>query len=139
LQLFGEDQIRQLVAGVAGNGNTESIVERIVHQYPLEELAKRPLLLAMVLKTIDAFDDKATISRADLYLAYLNRWLEQTDRDDRELFDAPQKMALAKCVAARLWSTGQVSLAVDDLSRIAQRHASRCGTIGNLWWFLLRS
>ncbi len=125
LQLFDEQQIRQLVTGVAGNDKTESIVERIVHQYPLEQLAQRPLLLAMVLKTIDSFDERATISRADLYLAYLNRWLEQTDRDDRELFDAPQKMELAKRVAARLWSSGQASLSVDDLSTIVRQELAK--------------
>jgi hypothetical protein len=60
-----------------------------------------------------------------LYEAYLDRWLEQTDRGEQEILTHRQKEQLAEAIAAELWRTGEPSLPPDRLEylvRDAMRH-----------------
>ena len=93
LQLFDEKQIAELVGALRGaDDSASSALRRISKLYPLQELVRRPLLLSMVVSTLDEFDQDARISKAEVFEKYLARWLEQTrHQGDPEVFSPPQK------------------------------------------------
>ncbi len=105
-QPLSEEQIARLVRGVRPE-DADAALNRIVHTYPLRELADRPLLLGMVLETLDAIAPDARITRVEIYERYLQRWLEQTRGGDRELFSDAEKERFAEVMAAALWKSAE--------------------------------
>jgi predicted amidohydrolase len=117
VQLFDESQVRELVTAVRGS-RAEEALERIAHLYPLQELVSRPLLLGMVLQTLDSLQPTDRISRAEIFEKYLQRWLEQTHHQgQQETFTDEQKAALAEALAEQLWRSGQPSCSPEELKQ----------------------
>ena len=108
VQPMNEKQIKEMVTNVCGE-KADQVLKQIDKIYPLGELANRPLLLGMILKTIDRLDPDSPIAKADVYEAYLERWLEQTKAGDQELFNDEQKIHFAEQMAAKLWKSGKTS------------------------------
>jgi WD40 repeat protein/predicted amidohydrolase len=119
LQLFNEKQVQELVEQIRGTGpSTEAALARIASLYPLKELVARPLLLGMVLTTLDTIEPGARVSRADLYEKYLGRWLEQTHHQgQQEVFTDAQKATLAEALAEQLWRSGEPSCSPRELEQ----------------------
>ena len=116
LQLFNNEQVERLIAEVRGSKEEAGqLMDRIVHEYPLEELARRPLLLGMVLNTLDDTESRAGFSRAGLYESYLRRWLKQSR--ENSLFSDEDKIHLADTMAEQLWRRGEPSCSPDELQR----------------------
>jgi WD40 repeat protein/predicted amidohydrolase len=117
MQLFDDDQIQQLVEHLCGAGEQAAwAMRRISTLYPLRELVTRPLLLGMVIETLDQMDPDARVSKAEVYEKYLDRWLLQTQHQgDPEIFRAEQKAALAESLADQLWRTGKPSCSSQEL------------------------
>ena len=121
LQLFGQQQVEAFVRQVVANSaEADSALQKIAGLYPLEDLVRRPLLLGMVLQTIDKIDPQTRISQAALYEAYLDKWLEQTDRVGGEIFNRDQKKRLAEAIALDLWQSGDASLTVNHLQELVR-------------------
>lgn len=96
--------------------SASSALRRISKLYPLQELVRRPLLLSMVVSTLDEFDQDARISKAEVFEKYLARWLEQTrHQGDPEVFSPPQKEALAEALAEQLWRSGRAACSPMEL------------------------
>ncbi len=117
LQPFTDAQIRELVREIRGKGPAEEALRRIAGIYDLSDLVHRPLLLGMVLATLDKLSSGAKIGRADLYEAYLDRWLDNTRSEDPECFTDDQKKEFAEALAEQLWRSGSSACSWSELQR----------------------
>lgn len=110
LELFSERQIEELIRKTSETAEAaKEAAGRIEQTYDLKDLVKRPLLLGMVLATLDRLEPAAAVGTADLYEAYLRRWLDQTRSGDPECFTDEQKIEFAEALAEQLWRSGQPS------------------------------
>ena len=108
--------------------SASSALRRISKLYPLQEFVRRPLLLSMVVSTLDEFDQDARISKAEVFEKYLARWLEQTRyQGDPEVFSPPQKEALAEALAEQLWRSERAACSPMELE-----HTTRAVLLGEL-------
>ncbi|WP_437727631.1 pentapeptide repeat-containing protein [Sorangium sp. So ce861] len=117
IQPFTEAQVRELVRQIRGEDGAAAALSRIDAIYDLKDLVHRPLLLGMVLATLDEFASGAKVGRADLYEAYLKRWLETTRKDDPESFTDEQKKELAEALAEQLWRSGRPACTWQELQQ----------------------
>ncbi|XXT23222.1 pentapeptide repeat-containing protein [Sorangium sp. So ce429] len=115
IQPFTDDQVRDLVQQIRGEGGAAAALSRIAGIYDLKDLVHRPLLLGMVLATLDDLSSGAQIGRADLYEAYLKRWLDNTRKDDPECFTDEQKKEFAEALAEQLWRSGKPTCTWQEL------------------------
>ncbi|WP_437299721.1 pentapeptide repeat-containing protein [Sorangium sp. So ce426] len=109
VQPFTDDHVRELVRQIRGEGGATAALSRIAGIYDLKDLVHRPLLLGMVLATLDDLSPGAQVGRADLYEAYLKRWLDNTRKDDPECFTDEQKKEFAEALAEQLWRSGKAT------------------------------
>ncbi len=114
---FSAEQIQELVQkSLPSKKKAEQALERIRNTYDLMDLVTRPLLLGMVLASLDDFEPTARVAPADIYEAYLRHWLSQTLEDGESLTHA-QKQQFAEALAEELWRSGTVSCSWKDLRR----------------------
>ncbi|WP_437986160.1 eIF2A-related protein [Sorangium sp. So ce117] len=114
---FTDAQVRELVRQIRGEDGAAAALSRIAAIYDLRDLVHRPLLLGMVLATLDEFASGAKVGRADLYEAYLKRWLDNTRKDDPESFTDEQKKEFAEALAEQLWRSGQPACTWQELKQ----------------------
>jgi WD40 repeat protein/predicted amidohydrolase len=114
VQLFSKEKVDALVHQVR-NDDAEAALAKIEATYDLKDLVERPILLAMVLKTLDDFQPGSRVARADIYERYLTRWLENTHTEGERCLDDAQKVAFAESLAEQLWRTGQTACTWDEL------------------------
>ena len=125
-EIFDVQQVEGLVRKVRETPEeAKEALRQIAQTYDLKDLVKRPLLLGMVLTTLDRLDPAAAVGTADLYEAYLRRWLDQTRSGDPECFSDDQKIEFAEALADQLWRSGQTSCTWQELqasvrARLAQ-------------------
>lgn len=143
VQPFDADQVQSLVTKVEGDAKSaEAALKRIASIYDLGDLVKKPLLLAMVLQSLDRIEPGARVAPADVYEAYLKRWLENTPhpsspdaappdprrpstpRELVEVFRDDQKEAFAESLADQLWRSGEPSLDWAGLARAVRARMS---------------
>lgn len=77
LREFEDDQIRLFLK--RHTSKWRSIWSTIGSTYNLGDLAKRPVLLEMILKTVSAIKAKKDINICDLYKFYTDIWIERED------------------------------------------------------------
>ncbi|XYI01494.1 eIF2A-related protein [Sorangium sp. So ce1128] len=115
IQPFTDEQVRHLVQQIRGEEGAASALARIAGIYDLKDLVHRPLLLGMVLATLDDLSSGAKVGRADLYEVYLKRWLDNTRKDDPECFTDEQKKEFAEALAEQLWRSGKPTCTWQEL------------------------
>jgi predicted amidohydrolase len=115
VQAFDDAKVRRLVTDVVGPERASDVLGRIQTTYDLRDLAKRPLLLGMVLQTLEQLPPGKRVTQAVLYEQYLARWLANTHVGEREAFTDLQKRAFAETLAEALWRTGATSLGWEAL------------------------
>ncbi|WP_437680875.1 pentapeptide repeat-containing protein [Sorangium sp. So ce131] len=117
VQPFNDAQVRDLVRQIRGEGGAAAALARIAGIYDLKDLVHRPLLLGMVLATLDDIASGAKVGRADLYEAYLKRWLDNTRTADPECFTDEQKKEFAEALAEQLWRSGRPACTWQELQQ----------------------
>ncbi|HLM72961.1 MAG TPA: pentapeptide repeat-containing protein, partial [Polyangiaceae bacterium] len=118
LQPFSEAQVQALVEKIRGEAKAaEQALAKIAQTYDLRDLVSRPLLLGMVLATLDQIEPGANVGTADLYEAYLVRWLDQTRSGDPECFTDNQKVEFAEAMADQLWRSGRATCTWQELQQ----------------------
>ncbi|WP_437959880.1 pentapeptide repeat-containing protein [Sorangium sp. So ce119] len=115
IQPFTDEQVRDLVRQIRGDGGARAALSRIARIYDLKDLVHRPLLLGMVLATLEDLASGSQLGRADLYEAYLKRWLDNTRKDDPECFTDEQKKEFAEALAEQLWRSGKPTCTWQEL------------------------
>lgn len=125
VQPFDDEHVKSLVTQIAesrrGQGGSpraaEDTLARIAQTYDLRDLVSKPLELGMVLATIDRIEPGSKIGVADLYEAYLARWLDETRSGDPQCFTDTQKVELAESLADQLWRSGRAACTWKELSQ----------------------
>jgi WD40 repeat protein len=79
LREFSIPQIQKVLEKREG-GNWRQTYNRILKVYDLSELARRPVLLDMILSTLPNISETATINPALLYQIYTDKWLTREER-----------------------------------------------------------
>lgn len=111
LQPFGAAQVDDVIGQFIKDAARQAQVREKIHStYDLEDLVQTPMLLSMVLQTIDELDPGARVGSANVYERYLDRVLAHADVGDPELFSPEQKRVFAEVLAAELWRSGETSL-----------------------------
>ncbi|MRG95715.1 pentapeptide repeat-containing protein [Polyangium spumosum] len=119
LRFFSDEQVRALlVAVVEDPDSAEALWERIQATYDLEELCRRPILLAMIIATRNELLGGQVVRRGDLYEACLRRWLRQARGPEPEIFTTEQKRLLAETIAVETWRSGEPGVALETLRRL---------------------
>ncbi|MBN1209953.1 MAG: pentapeptide repeat-containing protein, partial [Myxococcaceae bacterium] len=122
---FDRGQIEELVEkNLPSRQKVEEALRRIQETYDLMDLVKRPLLLGMVLASLDRIDSTARVAPADIYEAYLRHWLSQTAEDSESLTHA-QKLEFAEALAEELWRSGTTSCSWQELRRTVRERMGR--------------
>ena len=105
LKEFNKNQIKEYIQKHTNNKElTNQYLKIIENTYNLKELSTRPLLLEMIIKTIDEFKEQQNINTSDLYRAYTNIWIE---RDDWRSQMKPQgKRSFMREMAVKMFDLG---------------------------------
>jgi RNA polymerase sigma factor (sigma-70 family) len=112
LRPFEASQIEAYVRNVGGENWTKAM-EKIRRTYNLLELSQRPLLLEMIVKTIDRLKD-AEVNRATLYRVYTGAWVQREQW--RGVLTSTEKMEFVKTLAVSLWTTKANTIHYSDLT-----------------------
>ncbi|WP_170115600.1 pentapeptide repeat-containing protein [Melittangium boletus] len=114
---FDLGQIRELMEkSLPSQQKVNEALRRIQDTYDLMDLVTRPLLLGMVLASIERIAPTARVAPADIYEAYLRHWLSQTSEDGESLTHA-QKQEFAEALAEELWRSGRTSCSWRELRK----------------------
>lgn len=101
LQQFSELQIEEYVAKVQGPGAADSLA-KIRSTYNLMELSQRPLMLDMIVRSLDRLS-KREINAGTLYEVFTDAWIH---RDQwREVITPDHKRAFVMALATALWES----------------------------------
>ncbi|MBF0495178.1 MAG: pentapeptide repeat-containing protein [Deltaproteobacteria bacterium] len=79
LKEFNEDQVREYVRMVTDDSTAQAVLELIDDIYDLKGLSKRPLLLEMIIETLQKLKDEEKVNVADLYRTYTDQWIQRDD------------------------------------------------------------
>ena len=80
LRDFDAEQVATLVRQVVEGADAQrAVLDKIHNTYDLQDLVRTPLLLRMVLETIDQIDPNARVGSATIYEQYLERWLDNSE------------------------------------------------------------
>ncbi|MCB9759562.1 MAG: NACHT domain-containing protein [Alphaproteobacteria bacterium] len=125
--LFDDDQVRELVRKIHGRHSDASrqALRQIENTYDLKDLAYRPLLLGMVLTSLDRLDHDARVGTADIYEAYLDRWLEHTHVGEEDLLSDDDKRGIAEALAESLWRSGASGASLSELKETVRGRLGR--------------
>nr|VFJ60410.1 MAG: Uncharacterized protein YjbI, contains pentapeptide repeats [Candidatus Kentron sp. FW] len=80
LQEFSPPQVLEYVKNSCGDSDkAREIIKVIETTYNLEELSSRPLLLEMIVTSLERLKDKESIDAYQLYKVYTDIWIERDD------------------------------------------------------------
>lgn len=120
LNPFTPEQVNEYIEKWSPDHN-ESYKSLLRDIYNLADLATRPVLLNMIVKTIPQLDitKTSTFNVASLYEMYIRFWLE---RDDwRSKFDVYQRRALAESMSNYLFWTSNYSLHYSEIPGLLKK------------------
>lgn len=95
---WGSAEVEAYTRKKCGNSYS-SAIEQIRNTYNLEELAKTPIFLDMILQRIHELGDR--VNRAQLYAVYTNEWIESQDK--RAELEPEEKLALMQRLALEMF------------------------------------
>jgi uncharacterized protein YjbI with pentapeptide repeats len=122
---FDLGQIQELMEkSLPSRREVDEALRRIQDTYDLMDLVTRPLLLGMVLASLDRIAPTARVAPADIYEAYLQQWLSQTSEDSESLTHA-QKQEFAEALAEELWRSGSTSCSWRELRKTVRERMGR--------------
>jgi DNA-directed RNA polymerase specialized sigma24 family protein len=120
IQPFSEDQIKRFIAFCSDNiAQAESIWEKIYGTYNLLDLASRPVLLEMIVKSLPQLLTKsnAVVNSAKLYDIYTAAWLDREARkgEFRKLINKEQKLRFMEELAMQLFGEGKQAISYKQM------------------------
>ncbi|MCP4350837.1 MAG: TIR domain-containing protein, partial [Desulfobacterales bacterium] len=102
LQEFDNEKIRDYLRKVRP-GNYEEDWDKIQSIHNLKDLAKRPLLLDMIVKSLPRIKEQ-DIDAANLYNVYTNIWIEREEKEKGRFLDRNLKRALMLELSWQMWN-----------------------------------
>jgi WD40 repeat protein len=112
---FREEQIAEyLRKALPPPADWEAFREQIRRTYNLEDLAERPFLLEIIVKTLPRLTErKGEVTLADLYETYCESWFSHTDF--RLTLTRERKVALVEYLARLVWDSPENRVHYDVL------------------------
>jgi RNA polymerase sigma factor (sigma-70 family) len=111
LQPFTLRHIEEYVSKACGE-SAHNVLAKIHKIYNLAELSQRPLLLEMIVKSVDRLTT-TEINSAQLYEIFTNAWVHR-DRW-RDVMQPEEKLRFLKTLARSLWEEEKTSINYQDL------------------------
>lgn len=102
---LSEEKVAHLIRTIRGH-DADAVLRRLASTYDLADLVRRPLLLGMVLRSLDDLDPSARVGTADVYNAYIVGWLRGSHVGAVEALSDDAKIVFAEELAAELWRSG---------------------------------
>jgi len=113
LQEFNDDQITEYVKKVRP-ASYEKDLKKIKQIHNLKELAHRPLLLDMIVKSLPQIQSTEVITAANLYETFTNIWIEREESKGRFLHKKI-KASLMLQLAWKMWNTDKKEMHYKEL------------------------
>lgn len=115
---FDQNQIVSYLHNSLPNESSVSdVVGMLRNTANLIELAKRPVLLDMIIDTYPSLD-KNKINISGLYETYTNRWLERDIKLGRTIFPKAAKLKLMQNIAKEMLKSGRLVINYDTLLQL---------------------
>ncbi len=122
---LSDPEIREIVLR-SDVPDVDEVLSTIGNLYNLEDLARRPILLQMILRTLPALlSSRTRINRATLYGTYVDFWIRREMERVEATVDAEQKIRFIEHLAVEMWEASVGSLAYSDLQERVRREYSR--------------
>lgn len=101
-----------------------AIISTIRKVYNLNELARRPILLEMIFRTIDRLGSKKVKTATDLYKIYTDAWLKiDTEKGDfRTLLSTEDRVIFTLKLAWSLLITQKEDIHYDEITALVKQH-----------------
>lgn len=98
------------------------IRERIRNTYDLEDLAKRPILLYLICKTLPELSDDEEATPSLIYKVYTNVWMTREERkgDFRKLITIEKKFDFVSQLAWKMYDEGVLEISYNKLPAIVK-------------------
>ena len=122
LQEFDDGQIQAYLAKARPQTAAEDW-KKIEAIYNLRDLAQRPLLLDMIVKSLPKLEAGQTVNAANLYTVYTNIWIERQEKKG-SILDKPTKLGLMLELAWRMWHEEKNAIHYKDLVPFVERLAA---------------
>lgn len=106
LQMFTDEQVRQVLLRRAGPAITEQILER----EELRDLAHRPLMVGLILDALRDIKGGAPVDLARIYLYAVRRKIEEDIKNERTFTSAADKLFFLSEISWEMLAHGQTSL-----------------------------
>ena len=110
---FTDDQIKEYVKKARPETFQEDI-KKIEDIYDLHELAHRPLLLDMIVKSLHKIGEDSKINAADLYTVYTDIWIQREELKHPTL-KPDVKLNLMLELAWRMWDLERSEISIDEM------------------------
>ncbi|MCK4762284.1 MAG: NACHT domain-containing protein, partial [Candidatus Aminicenantes bacterium] len=120
LKEFSEKQVKEYLKKAVGK-EWRAAYDKIESIYNLHDLAARPVLLDMIVKTLPKIETgRDEFNVVDLYDVYTLSWF---DRDDHRLqITKAGREELVEALAYKLWQEGKTSIHYSALSDVLSKH-----------------
>ncbi len=109
LEPFSDDDI-QAVLRARFPDQWQAHWEQIQHIYNLPDLARRPVLLDMIVQTLPQLKEGQTINAARLYQVYADFWLEREVAKGRTLIAPADRRLFAEALAIEMLHTSELAI-----------------------------
>lgn len=93
---------------------------QIITKITLEELAKTPMLLEMIVKSLSSFSDDKELNNRNLYKTYTNDWIESQSRRKGSVMTMNQRREFVERIAEHLYIEDESSIHFSELYEIAK-------------------
>ncbi|MBM4260068.1 MAG: hypothetical protein FJ145_01350 [Deltaproteobacteria bacterium] len=120
LQKFNEEQIRAYLRKTRG-AQADHDWQKIQEIYNLRDLAQRPLLLDMIVKSLPNLREGETLNAASLYSVYTNAWVDRDFSKGRVVLSKETKLALMMELALQMWRDKKFSFTTKELTDFVSR------------------
>jgi WD40 repeat protein len=110
---FSDEQIQLYLKKARPDTHQEDWI-RIREIYNLQELAHRPLLLDMIVKSLPRLKEGAKIHAADLYTVYTDIWIRR-EEVKHPLLKPTVKLNLMLELSWRMWLSGKLEISAEEM------------------------
>jgi len=119
LQEFDDGQIQEYLRKARPKTAAEDW-QKIQAIYNLKELAQRPLLLDMIVKSLPKLEAGKPINAVSLYTVYTNPWIDREETKGR-ILDKNLKLQLMLELAWRMWDEEKPAIHYRDLTPFVEK------------------
>ncbi|MBI4664520.1 MAG: NACHT domain-containing protein [Verrucomicrobia bacterium] len=131
LQEFNDAQIREYLQRARGS-HADADWQNIQTIYKLRDLAQRPLLLDMIVRSLPGLKRSEQVNAASLYTVYTNLWVEHDFKKGRVVLNRDTKLALMIELAWQMWTKEKDSFSTAQLvAFVARYHAAKTLEFGD--------